>query len=104
MNYYPPKPPQVTYIIEKPFIEIAKKDCATNDYAQKQREPLEQTDWGGYPFSSIGTIASGTSLSIVHTTELNFVPNQGIVPQYFMEEQQIVYNLEQIVNPISNRG
>lgn len=101
MQYDIPKnPPKIQYVIQKPFYELSREDCAVNDYARKPAP--EAGDWGGIMFSSTASTsvaASGVSLSTVQSYEIHFVPTDGVVPSYVMQQQQVKRNLESIYFP-----
>lgn len=101
MQYDIPKsPPKTQYVLQKPFHTISREDCAVNDYAGKPAP--EAGDWGGFMFSSTAStsvVASGTSLSTVRSYEIHFVPTDGVVPSYVMQQQQVRRNLECIYFP-----
>lgn len=95
MQYDIPRlPPRATYVIQKPFHDLSREDCAVNDFVG---QPVSEAgDWGGYMYANTSTsvVASGTSISTVRSYEIHFIPTDGVVPSYVMEQQQMRHNLE----------
>lgn len=106
MNYDVPKLPQKPQVvIERPFFRVAESDCATNESFRKQQSPFEPPDLGGYPFRvTISGTASGTSLSTVPSYQIDFMPRDGVIPSYEMQQQHLASALEWIINPTKKRG
>lgn len=106
MNYDLPKLPQrAQYFTERPFTRIVEEDCVGNDVSAGQLP--DPPDLGGYPFMTVsGTsaVASGTSLSTVRSYQITFMPRDGVIPSYVLQQHQIARNLEQIINPTKNSG
>lgn len=70
MDYHPQKP-----VIIRPFVEVAERDVANNDFAANH-PGLEE--FGGY-FGRGTALTSTTSGTIANSYFLTFTPSNGVV-------------------------
>lgn len=84
MNYDNPKDIQIIppYAEVRNFNEIARKECANNDFAGQQNQP-EAPDMGGYLAYGTSANASGTSIAVYPV----FTPREGPIPSWEVQKQ-----------------
>lgn len=109
MNFDTPKLPlQPRYVFERSYLRMGKGNCANSDSAKKENLPEpEAPDLGGYPVRVIGTTnASGTSVSIVQTYEIQFIPRYSVIPAYEMQRHLLACNMElaQEIDPVKQKN